>query len=265
MIQLDNIPLSSYAKRHLVKNHKKVMSKKTFEEKIKEGSRVWNFKNNKAFKEIKTNLTKMCSGHQRCCYCEDAPAYEIEHIAPKNIYPELCFTWENYLYACGPCNGPKSNNYALFLKSNGSFKDITPQKGKYPIPPKGTPVLIDPRKENPFDYIILDFKTFRFTPFSPDKKSKEYKRGEYTIDILNLNTRDYLVKRRAASYKNFTLRLQEYIKQKNEGKTAKQLAILTTGIKEEHNITIFKEMQRQHIDFESFNEIFSQIPEALTW
>jgi hypothetical protein len=35
---------------------------------------------------------------------------EAEHINPKDLYLERVFDWANYLYACGPCNGPKSNS-----------------------------------------------------------------------------------------------------------------------------------------------------------
>jgi 5-methylcytosine-specific restriction endonuclease McrA len=58
---------------------------------------------NKTFEAVKYSLTELCSGARRCCYCEDSVADEVEHIKPKDLYPEFVFVWENYLYACGPC------------------------------------------------------------------------------------------------------------------------------------------------------------------
>ena len=47
-------------------------------------------------------------------YCEDSVGDEVEHHRPKNLYPDHTFLWDNYLYACGPCNGPKNNRFAVF-------------------------------------------------------------------------------------------------------------------------------------------------------
>ena len=188
MIKLPNENLSKRSTAQLEKYHQKVLNQTNFKSKVLDAKKVWDnaSKKNKTFLEIKGKLTEMCSGSQRCCYCEDAPADEIEHIAPKNIYPLLCFSWSNYLYACGPCNGPKNNKFAVFLNSNGAYKDITPPRGTYPIPPKGSTVLISPRKENPLDFILLDIEggTFHFVPFSDDKTNRNYKRAEYTICLL---------------------------------------------------------------------------------
>lgn len=269
MIQLQNIDLSEKAVTQLEKYHEKVNEKLTFEAKVLEAKKVWDgaSKKNQTFKEIKKKLNQMCSGSQRCCYCEDAPADEIEHIAPKNIYPLLCFSWSNYLYACGPCNGPKNNQFAVFLDSNGSFQDITPPKGTYPIPPNGTKVLIDPRVENPMDFMILDINggTFRFAPISEDTNSQEYKKAEYTIKVLRLNEREYLIESRETAFGSYRARLIEYTKSKKEGAKKGQLQKMITGIKSERHITVFKEMQRQYRDYELFADLFDSIPEALTW
>ncbi len=89
----------------------------TFEEKSRKAKVVFPKRNkngNKVFDEIKIKLTEMCSGARRCIYCEDSVGDEVEHIHPKNLYPEMCFCWENYVYACGKCNGPKGDQFAVF-------------------------------------------------------------------------------------------------------------------------------------------------------
>jgi len=64
-------------------------------------------------------------------YCEDSAAVEVEHHHPKAHYPELAFAWENYLYACGPCNRPKNSKFAIFSQT-------------------GKPVLIFRKAKDPF-------------------------------------------------------------------------------------------------------------------
>ena len=50
-------------------------------------------------------------GARRCGYCEDSDGDEIEHIKPRDLYPEKTFAWENYLLACGQCNRSKSSRF----------------------------------------------------------------------------------------------------------------------------------------------------------
>lgn len=47
-----------------------------------------------------------------CSYCEvPVPqSIEVEHVAPKGPFPDVCTSWENFLLACSPCNKLKSNN-----------------------------------------------------------------------------------------------------------------------------------------------------------
>ena len=68
---------------------------------------------NPTFRKVRESLTRMCSGAQRCVYCEDSVGDEVEHIEPKDLYPCLVFLWTNYVYACGRCNGGKSNKFAV--------------------------------------------------------------------------------------------------------------------------------------------------------
>ena len=57
----------------------------------------------------------------------------------------------------------------------------------------GRPVLIDPGLEDPLDFMMLDLSgTFYFVERGP-KRSMQHKRAKYTLELLRLNTRDYLV------------------------------------------------------------------------
>lgn len=63
--------------------------------------------------EIKEVLKS--DSHAKCIYCEskvDAVYFgDVEHIKPKDTYPELTFDWENLGYVCAQCNNRKSNTY----------------------------------------------------------------------------------------------------------------------------------------------------------
>lgn len=62
--------------------------------------------------EIKIILFQ--SSFHKCAFCETKPGesgnIEVEHFAPKSIYPELAFKWENFLPACRNCNGSKDDH-----------------------------------------------------------------------------------------------------------------------------------------------------------
>ena len=53
--------------------------------------------------------------HWQCAYCECSINSErvgqVEHFKPQALFPLSAYDWENYLLACGGCNGPKSDNW----------------------------------------------------------------------------------------------------------------------------------------------------------
>ena len=66
--------------------------------KAKESFGARNRRSNRTFRSVRKALTVMCSGAQRCVYCEDSVGDEVEHIAPKDLYPCKVFMWANYVY-----------------------------------------------------------------------------------------------------------------------------------------------------------------------
>jgi hypothetical protein len=233
-----------------------------------------NKKGNPTFDKVKEKLSALCSGAERCAYCEDSKGDEVEHIYPKDLYPSRCFEWDNYLYACGPCNGPKNNQFAIFRDADGVFQAVQPPKGQLAVePPSGEAVLLNPRVEDPLNYCMLDLATtFKFVIIAP-RGTKEYDRANYTFNtVLKLNDqREYLRKARKSAYGNYRARLLEYNHQKGQGATPEQLAVLQKGIRGEAHPTVWKEMQRYHsmgllihVDA-ALDALFVASPEALTW
>ena len=112
-------------------------------------------------KDIKHSLC--VSSHGKCAFCESKPGesgnIEIEHFAPKSLYPDLTFEWENLLPACRKCNEAK--------------RDFDTVKES----------IIDPSKIDPeaaFTYAYLRIRPIVGTEHENSAKA--------TIEVCNLNS-----------------------------------------------------------------------------
>ncbi len=212
MMRLPPLVLPTAARQTLQTYQREVDGEPTYFHRVEAADRLFKSRNNlsnRTFRVVRSKLHEMCSGARRCCYCEDSCADEIEHVRPKSLYPERVFVWENYLYACGPCNGPKNNRYAVFV---GKRKRLVP------------------RSENPLDYMELDLlETFRFVP-TAEEGTVDYLRADYTIKVLRLNDRDVLPEARRCAFGSYRARLHEYRSRKHAGTSLGALQVLIRGI-----------------------------------
>lgn len=216
---------------------------------------------NTTFKIVRETLQAMCSGIRRCGYCEDSCADEIEHIYPKDYYPERTFIWENYLYICGRCNTRKNNLFAVFDAVTGSLIEITGQ------PIAGDSVLIDPRLEDPMQFLELDLRgTFVFLAKN-GLSGRDTQRAGYTIDTLKLNSRDELVEIRENAYSSFRDRLIAHIQDRHDHDPTvlRRIENRIKALKRMNNLTVWREMQRQSNAIPELQILFTQAPEALNW
>jgi uncharacterized protein (TIGR02646 family) len=123
--------------------------------------------------------------HDKCAYCESKITHvsypHIEHYRPKRQYPHLTFCWENFLLACGMCNGPTYKGDRFPLQDEDDNK----------------PLLLNPCDDDPAPHIR--FEQARVVPLS--------ERGYITRELLGLN-RDELFERRRERYISaFAIRL----------------------------------------------------------
>lgn len=265
MIRLPDILLPKEINDSLKSLQKKVDSFGSYEERVTQAKILFkqnNTSTNSTFKEVRKNLTQMCSGAKRCGYCEDSYADEVEHIKPKDLYPEEVFVWENYLYACGPCNSPKQNKFAVISKLTGEVVIVTRKKGDFILPPEqGDSIFINPRYENPLNFMELDLiDTFYFVPLFPEG-TVEYAKADFTIKTLRLNDRDLLAKAREEAFNSYRARLVEYIKKREQENTT----ALVDALKRMQHPTVWLEMKRQRNFVLELEELFNQAPEALDW
>lgn len=269
MIRLPDVELPKETRESLRGFQAEVDGEPAYAERVEAAKDLFERRNrttNPTFRVVRAKLDEMCAGARRCCYCEDSRADEVEHIRPKQLYPEFVFIWENYLYACGPCNGPKLSRFAVFEKATGREKDVTRGRND-PIepPPEGDSVLIDPRRENPLEYMQLDLRdTFFFVPTADDGQPG-HRRAEYTIELLRLNDRDVLTKARRNVFGSYRARLREYRGRKRAGAAADELDRLAKDLQEMPHPTVWAEMKRQRDVYPELARLFDDAPEALLW
>ena len=204
-----------------------------------------------------------CAPVRRCGYCEDSDGDEIEHIKPKDLYPEKTFAWENYLLACGQCNRSKSSRFSVV--SGDRLVEITRRRGHPVLPPRqGPPALIVPRVENSLAFLDLEIvDTFRFLP-RENLQGIDEERAEYTIDVLNLN-REVLRVARSEACDSYRARLREYRDLRNGGANDADLRTLRDAIMTIAHPTVWREMQRQHAVIDELRVLFLDVPDALDW
>ena len=261
----------------------KIDSEVSFRDKTEKAKSLWKNKNREEFDRIREHLNTISVSEGLCNYCENNEAIDIEHIWPKSFFPGKCFLWENYLLACKKCNTHhKLDRFAIFINGNVY---VLPRKTE---PANFDSVMIDPRSENPLDYLTLDIKekTLLFVPSSVDTSSREYKRAQYTIDLLDLN-RERLAKARLKKAKWYLNQLKKYnrIKQstnisdiKNEfseldmieGENLNDikqnsLNIIKIEITSSSHITVWEELKRQKDHLKNTKIEFSLSLEAMNW
>ena len=111
--------------------------------------------------------------HGLCAYCEELCRGEVDHFRPKIRYPDLVYSWSNWLFACHDCNHAKLDKW----------------------PPAG---YVDPcarsRTAHPERFFTYDTLTGEILP-KEDLSPGRYRKARQTIDDLRLNEWHHLRKR----------------------------------------------------------------------
>ena len=266
MLYLDDPGLDGETENGLRRYQAKVDAARSYPERVEAGKTLfssYNRRENRVFGVVRERLAAMCSGARRCGYCEDSVGDEVEHIKPKDLYPEAVFVWENYLLACGPCNGGKNNRFAILR--NNRLLDVTRGRND-PIrkPRSGSPAPINPRAEDPLAFLGLEIEeTFLFLP-RDDLSQVDEMRAGYSIDVLKLN-RDVLLAARREAYDSYRARLFEYRGIRDNGASEVKLGNLRDAIMTMAHPTVWREMQRQQSVIDDLQPLFLDVPEALAW
>jgi hypothetical protein len=164
-------------------------------------------RNETLWRELKDWLGEQ--SHGKCWYSEskdNASYWQVDHCRPKtdvkdlngnryNGYWWLAFNWRNYRLAGGAINSPKSSKFPIrpgTTYANSPNDDVNDE----------TPYLLDPRK--PEDPGLLSFDNRGEA--LPSQEAGWYKeRAQVSIEILNLNGYEQLVRARRTLWQNCEL------------------------------------------------------------
>ena len=266
MYRLADLPPSPADIAELARLQRSVNRGATFEARVANAKQKFSAKPTALFKRLRSNLEIMSGDLVRCSYCEDSRADEVEHMRPKDFYPEHVFRWANYLFACGICNRGKNNKYAV-RNVGGQIVDLRTHRRTNGIvaPPTGDHLFIDPRTEDPMGYLWLDIAggTFRFAVLD-ETDPWSVARAERTRDDLRLN-RDDLVAARENAYTGYVDRLAQYIARRRAGDAAHQLNNRIRELRRSPHHTVWLEMKRQQTGIAALADLFADEPDALNW
>lgn len=259
-----------------------------FSDRVSKAKSQWKAKDVGNFGLIRGPLERLCISVELCNYCEQNEATDIEHIAPKSFFPSDAFKWDNYILACKTCNsGYKLDKVDQFIDSVSNLFERLPRGSE---PSCEESAFINPRKEDPMNYMKLDLRDFFFyTNDIHQINSREHSKVESTLKILELNDRPSLVHHRRFAFGNFKRLLSEYAKSK-KATNAKELEAALCGdpevdlckpfevekirvlhgiidaIKKSAHITVWLEILRQKSGLPSkMVELLDENPEASGW
>lgn len=286
MLRIEQSPLPEEILDHLAKLQAEIDQLPTFAEKVKKAKSKWDSKSKIEFEKIKELLGEMTIDDGICNYCEQSEAGDIEHIWPKSFFPDRTFVWDNYLYVCKQCNTGEKLDQASVFDPPGGDTSVLLKRGTEPQ--TQDLCFIDPRQEDPLLYLELDFENFLFFP-AEELTLRGKEKAIKTIDILGLNQRDILRRKRKRALNSFNMLLKQYVAARNalthkeldnciagdppvdfnldlDVERQRILSALKTDILRQDHLTVFREMQRK-VDqlHETVQSYFIEAPEALNW
>lgn len=297
MLKITSSTISSTTQTHLNSQQADIDGQPSYEKQVNRAATLWSGKQSSrakeaAFKEIKEQLTKNAVGEHYCNYCEHNEHSDIEHFYPKGLYPNKAFVWENYMWSCKKCNsGLKLDKFKIFNPANSNtVQEITPQhKNRIYTPPvNDDAVLLNPRVDNPLNYLFLELQSGILISHPNLSSSRDIERANYTLELLKIDVREGLKKARVNAVKGFISSLKRYITAKNattfeeledcmeelhpvsfvnslEFEKTKTCLSIQKDITTRNHPTVWKEMQRQHSQIPLLTRLFAQAPEALVW
>jgi uncharacterized protein (TIGR02646 family) len=264
----------------------KIDTEPEFEKRCEKAQSTWKNKSKSTAEQLIDRLRELSSLKWHCHYCEDNEDSDIEHICPKSFFPEKTFVWENYLLACKLCNSGYKLDHCFLIDENGNLAKL-PRKQR---PQQDAQhAFINPRSENPNDLLLLNLQTFTFHNIA-QPGSIEWHRVEKTLEILQLNNRDKLIRsRKAAAIQCYDLmdRLCRILRATTHSEVERLLHPDFEPIDHSKELSIIQsEISQSFRDFllsqrhpavwhaikvvasktePKWQEIFNQIPEALSW
>ncbi len=144
----------------------------------------------KTMGKVFTTLQSMMGVRQRCMYCLDSHGCDIEHFRPKAKSPKRMFRWRNLLLCCTECGRFKGSQF--------------PMDGRRPL-------LIDPTKEEPWDYLDFDPITGNITARFDLQLNDFSAKGQQTVIVLQLDRREALAAGYVQTYRKLRTVINRFL------------------------------------------------------
>lgn len=175
--------------------------------------------------DIKIEL--LSTSYNKCAFCESplvgGITIEVEHFAPKSLYPEKAFDWLNLLPACRKCNGTKGDHDTV------------------------AEPIINPYEEDPEKYLFYDCAII----VSKDD-SDDFNKSERTISVLRLND-DRLIRPRSEIYRELSILLSSMKQAISElGELRQGAAIRRKALDIANSIDIIEGLAAKESKYSSF-------------
>lgn len=142
----------------------------------------------KAIRLVVGVLRRMIGPRERCMYCLDSHACDVEHFFPKANFPERAFVWRNLLLCCTECGRLKGRQFPVA---------------------KGEPLLIDPTAEDPWRYLEFDPDTGVLTARFDIQANDWSLKGAKTVEVLQLDRREALENVYKSTFRRLSSIVQE--------------------------------------------------------
>lgn len=202
MIQLVNKNLDPQSIEVLDYLQAQIDALDSFQDKAKESQKLWKTKGDakgqKTFEIIRDTLREMCVNVGICNYCEQNEANDIEHVYPKSFFPHYTFKWTNYILACKQCNSAFKLDRCHCIDNENKICKVN--RGSEPI--NQNVALINPRIENPSNFMMINLETFKFIEM-PELHETDNLKAFCTIEVLHLNTRETLIVARKSAMRHY--------------------------------------------------------------
>lgn len=237
----------------------RVDAESTREKQIERATSLFRSKTAAAWDDIKRVLSAHSPQGEACYYCERDRYRDIEHIRPKRHFPEQCFLWENYVYACTICNQDRKKDKFGFVADDGDIEVIDRTYPADQALPGGQHALINIRAEDPLSFIRLDLETGVLLPENGDAVLRA--RAIFTIDLFDLND-DALCRFRRQAARSFLAYLKDYQTSVANGDAEAGIRILAE-IDELPFPTVLIEMRRQAQVLPELSTVFQDVPEEV--
>ena len=121
-------------------------------------------------------------------YCSSGEPSQVEHYRPASVFPELTFTFENYLWSCDICN-----------KAKGA---------RFPPATENGAQILNPIDDNVWEHFYIDETTGELTKRKDPETKTDFPRAVSTCDIVGID-RELVQSKRRNLFKFMTKKLRK--------------------------------------------------------